>query len=111
MSLRRFLTACFLLLLTVAAADASRKWEEVSRMPGVNIEQRNDIEISDNFSVTIVDNFVYVSVSRTTSVKIFTILGQPIVQETLQPGIYRYRLASRGIYLLKAGSSTRRLTI
>lgn len=110
MTIRRLMTACLLLLLITTVAEASRKWEEVNRMPGVDIEQRSDLD-NDAVNITVVDNFVYISIRQRTPVKIFTILGQPIVQETLQPGIYRFRLTARGIYLLKIGSTTRRITI
>lgn len=110
MTVVRFLTTIILLLLSVTAAEASQRWEEVSRMPRLTTEQRTDSD-ADAITVETDDGYVYVAIKQRTAVKIFTILGQPIVQETLQPGIYRFRLKVRGIYLLKAGETTRRLTI
>lgn len=96
--------ACFLLSI---AAEASRPaWEAAERMPGHEL-----VAADEEASATVVDGYVYVAVRQTMQVKLFTILGQPLVQETLHPGIYRFRLPSRGIYLLKLGATTRRLIL
>lgn len=68
-------------------------------------------EAVDDLAVTVRDHYIYVSVPRPTGVKLFTILGQPIAQATLPAGISRFRVGARGIYILKAGSITKRITI
>lgn len=107
--LRRLVTLVFVMSAVVLSAVASRTWEEVDRLPGVHVEQR--IDAQEEPYTTVSDGYVYVAVRQRTTVKVFTILGQLVVQENLQPGIYRYKLNSRGIYLLKVGSATRRVTI
>lgn len=91
----------------ITAAGTTRAWEEIERLPGPPTEIH--IDIPDEVYSTVSEGYVYVVVRQRMQVKIFTILGQPVVQQTLQPGIYRYKLSSRGIYLLKAGSSTKRI--
>lgn len=54
---------------------------------------------------------VIISANRSTPVKIFTILGQPVASRTIQPGTVRLRLPLRGIYILKAGETTKRINI
>lgn len=108
--LRRLIIFLALALLTSAVAMASRGWEEADRMRGTIIEHSGDTD-QETIQTSILDGYVYVSLRQRTAVKIFTILGQPIVQENLAPGIYRFRLTTRGIYLLKIGSITRRITI
>lgn len=68
-------------------------------------------EAVDDLTVTVHDHYIYVSVPRPTGVKLFTILGQPIAQATLPAGTSRFRVGARGIYILKAGSITKRITI
>lgn len=65
----------------------------------------------DDISVYTFDGYVYVTLRQTTPVKLYTILGQLIVQQSLKPGTYRFRISNRGIYLLKTDTSTRRITI
>lgn len=100
---------CFALAIavTAGASGASRTWEESERFP-VQVEQ---VSQPDDVSVVVHEGYVYVLVRQTTHVKLFTLLGQVIVQDTLKPGVYRYKLSTRGIYLLKAGTSTRRITL
>jgi len=97
------------LFVSITALGAGKNWEEVDRLPGPPVEQR--IDHNADGAVTVADGYVYVIVRERTNVKIFTILGQLIVQDNLQPGIYRYKLSARGIYLLKVGSITRRVTL
>ncbi len=78
------------------------RWEQVESV---------EAEMTDDVSVAVRDNCIYVTVSRPTTVKLFTILGQPISQVSLQPGTSRFRVGARGIYILKIGSITRRITI
>lgn len=67
--------------------------------------------LADEIEVTVHDRYIYVSVSKPTAVKLFTILGQPVAQATLPHGISRLRVRVRGIYILKAASITKRITI
>ena len=46
-----------------------------------------------------------------TADKIFSILGQLISSQQIPAGTHRCRIDSRGIYILKAGPITRRITI
>lgn len=106
--LRLILLSIMLLAIAggIEAASRGAVWESVDRWPAQQIEAQPDEPL-----VAVVDGYVYVAITQRTQVKIFTILGQQIRQETLQPGIYRLKLPSRGIYIFKAGSVTRRLTV
>ncbi len=86
---------------TAAPAQKSR-WEQVETAPG---------DLSEELAVVVRDNYIYVTIYRPTAVKLFTILGQPVSQVTLPAGTSRFKVAARGIYILKAGSTTRRITI
>lgn len=108
MTMRKLILCTFITVAAILSADAAvRTWEDAERFP-VQVEQTSQ---PDEVAVAVHEGYVYVLVRQTTHVKLFTLLGQVIVQDTLKPGIYRYKLTSRGIYLLKAGTSTRRITL
>ena len=107
---RRIISCLTALAIAVSAAASQRAWEEIDRYPDTpSIAMLNGDQ--EDVRVTTRDGYVYVAVRQASNVKIFTILGQLIVQQQLRPGNYRFRLGSRGIYILKAGSLTRRVTI
>ena len=86
-------------------ADAASAWE---RTGGKVSLERVDGEAPE---VRVSEGYVYVTTTRPVTVNVFSILGQLISQETIQPGISRFRLPSRGIYILKVGTMTKRITI
>lgn len=55
--------------------------------------------------------YVHVELPERTQVKVVTILGQPVAQARLEAGAWRMRMPSRGIYILRAGTHTCRITI
>lgn len=87
---------------------AARPWEEASRRDAPQSEIQID---SEQIDITVKDGWVYITTQKTVQVKIFNILGQIISSETIQPGTHRFHLSARGIYILKAGGITRRITI
>lgn len=102
----RIIITFLLLLASLGAAEAAtRSWTATDRMPSQVTEQ------TENVSFAVSDGHVYISLRQRTTVTLFTILGQPVVQDTLPAGTYRFRLPSRGIYLLKIGDITRRITL
>lgn len=104
---RPLLTLVGALGIAVAALGAS-PWEEVSKAPVGQVER---IDAEGGVDITVRDNYLYLTVSKPVTVKVFSILGQLISQETLQPGTRRLRIAARGIYILKIGAVTRRITL
>lgn len=108
-SVRIFLALICLFTFTLVPVYASqRQWEEVTNLPVPAVDHNPE---PDDVSVYIFDGYVYVTLRQTTPIKLFTILGQLIVQQNLKPGTYRFRIVNRGIYLLKTDTSTRRITI
>ena len=88
---------------TVAAAPA-RVWESIELVAADN---DNPVRVE----ATVRDGYVYVTLSRRTQVKLFTILGQTVSQTELPAGTSRLRMSGRGIYILKAGDTTCRITL
>lgn len=96
-----------LMLAIAPLAEAQRQWEEMESE--LVVTDRGDG--SDVLDISVRDGYVYVTTSKSVTVKIFSILGQLISQRTLRPGTTRTRISARGIYILKVGSVTRRITI
>lgn len=100
--------AVIVLAGVTAAVAETRGWETVERVPAEAVER---MTVQDEVPVAVVGGYVYVVLRRPVTIGLFTILGQPLVQSTLQPGSYRFRISRRGIYLLKTGPTIRRLTV
>lgn len=122
MNIRRLFPFLFLLtvslaLPTAAGAQApapaahSAQWQAADtprESAWVFIE---DPASAEKIDIAVREHYVLISVNRPTPVKVFTILGQPVATRTIQPGTVRLRLPIRGIYILKAGETTRRINI
>lgn len=108
MAFRKLLIVICIIFTAFIAATAARTWENVDSLPSQAHEQR---ALTEEIYTTTNEGYVYVAIRQPMTVKVFTILGQLISEENLNPGIYRYRLESRGIYLLKAGAITRRIIV
>ena len=88
--------------------DSQPKWEHVESAPAEDTGTDRTLDVAN---VRVQDMHIYVDLDRPAQVKLFTILGQPVSQMQLPAGTSRFRVAARGIYILKIGSSTRRITI
>lgn len=106
MYIRRVLILMMAVALVAVAAGAQR-WEE---SPG-NAPVVTERSEGDDITISTRDGYVYLTTSRRVTVKVFSILGQLISQDTVGPGTHRLRLATRGVFILKAGAVTRRITI
>lgn len=92
----------------VAYGAQAATWEEVTApVPAVTQSMESDGELE----VTVHDGYIYIRTDRAVTIKIFSILGQLISQENVKPGLHRIRLSSRGIFILRAGTATRRITL
>lgn len=102
------ITASILLAASpVAAAGGAPRpgWESVDSPAGLAEPAQGETEVA------VRGGYVYVVTGSVTRVCILTVLGQPLTETNLQPGCHRFRIASRGIYILRAGQSTFRITI
>ena len=100
-----------LMALAIAAAPlaaAAPVWEEVTS-PQTAVVQSFDME--SQTEVVVKDRYIYIWSQRPVTVKLFSILGQQIHQDTVPAGIHRLKLNSKGIFILKAGSLTKRVTL
>lgn len=107
MKLRIIVTSLILAFVLATADAATNTWESVDSPPVSLVEQRPD----DPFEARAINGYVYIIVRQPMNVELFTILGQLISSKQLQPGTHRLRLNSRGVFLVKAGNQTRRITL
>lgn len=94
------------LVLASALADAAPVWEKVAPVTTEITEAS-----ADAYEVKIADRAIILTLTNKTSVKVFTILGQLVAEKQLETGTWRLPIEARGIYILKVGTSTRRVTI
>ncbi len=107
--MRQLLTILVVTICAIAASSATPRWEGVDMpVPELSADSRDS---DSNIDVSVKDGYVYVATPRKVTVKLFTILGQLISEATLDAGTHRLRISARGVYILKAGTSTRRVTI
>lgn len=114
MKMQRLLTLLFLSLMLISRGPAAMaapavpvaEWEHVDTPTSVSENSE-----AEHLEVTVHDGYIYVTTPRSVTVKVFTILGQLVSQAKLAAGSSRLKLTTRGIYILKAGSQTRRVTI
>ncbi len=91
-------------------AQASGRWETTDptkARQGATVEK---VE-ADQPEVWVKDGYIYITAPRAVTIRIYSILGQMISQEAVPPGTFRLHVASRGIYILKMGNVTRRVTL
>ena len=89
-------------------ASSAPVWEEVTA-PIPQIAQTVDSDPDTEIAVH--EGYIYIRSDKPVTVKLFSILGQQISQETVKAGTHRIRIHSRGIYILRVGTTTRRITI
>lgn len=112
--MRRILIILVLALTaSLGVSAASPRWEGIDVLPSQVVESLRPASSPAPQGVvyTVHDSYIYIYSPAPVQVKVFTILGQLISQETLAQGSHRLRMNSRGIYLLKVGESTLRVTI
>ena len=89
---------------------AGIKWERIASVhvsdhtPGSSDTEHFELSTDDNMRL-------YLWLSRTSTVRIVTILGQQISLETLQPGCHRLKILAKGIYILKIGDVTKKIVV
>ncbi len=95
-----------MLACAVPTAEGASKWEYVSATV-----MADDTPDSDRMEVYVKDGYIYVDTPRAVTIKLMSILGQLVSQQNLPAGVSRIKMSARGIYILKAGSFTKRVTV
>lgn len=117
------LAAVFMIAALFPVFSNATPWEE-SRRPSTEMRDQPTAQIStasqanmpqliesEDVEIYVKDGWIYITTPKSISVKIFTILGQLISQKNIPAGTWREHVGTRGIYLLRAGQTTRRITL
>ena len=96
------------MVMVVALCPALTYGTGAQRTTTEAIEVDDSVERTD---VSVKGEYVYITTNRQVTVSLYSILGQLIAQHNVQPGTTRIKAPARGVYILKAGSVTRRVTI
>lgn len=107
--MRQLIVIMIVAITAMLSFGASPRWEAIDVPGRIFSEQKSDSETGTEIAVR--DSFIYIASTRPVTVKVFTILGQLISQETVPAGTHRLQMGAKGIYILKIGSTTRRVTI
>lgn len=97
-----------LLILTVlaiacAAPASARSWEQVRPQKAVEsklIVRESEVEVRAGRGTIIV------TTNHSVQVKVYSILGQLISQETIPAGTSRLQISSHGVFIVKIGDLT-----
>ncbi len=70
-----------------------------------------DNDEPERFEVAVKGMYIILTSPKAVTVRLYSILGQLITQQPIQTGKTRIKAPGRGVYILKAGSATRRITV
>ncbi len=101
-----FALAALSLALMLPSPSFAKGWEPVrTDVSGLkSVAHDNDVEIR------VSPGHVVVMTSQPVQIKVFTILGQVVSNETLPPGVSRLPL-SHGVYIVKVGDLTCKIAV
>lgn len=94
----------------VLSAGKAPVWEVVA-LVDVNESDRTDLSGRENVEIENREGILYIAVNKPVKIEIYSILGQLITSKSVKPGTVRLTLNQRGVYILKAGSTTRRINL
>lgn len=103
--------ALLILVLSLAAVPAAGAGTRVPVWEVVEVREETPGSDTDTLEVTTRDRQIYISAQRPVEVSVYTILGQLITKKKISPGTVRLTLGSRGVYILKTETATRRINL
>lgn len=106
---RRFLIILSVIVISLSLIPISgnaKGWEPVRS----DVSGFNQVARDNDLVVRVAPGQVVVSSSQQIQIKIFTILGQLVSNETLPPGVNKLSL-SHGVYIVKVGDLTCKIAV
>lgn len=96
--------------LSVSVTTSASDWERIGTAQAPVAQNVETSDQSPYIRTEVRDGYLYLTIERDAPVKVFTILGQLVTSQQLGAGRWRLPLKVRGIYILKIGPVTRRVT-
>ncbi|MCM1490360.1 MAG: T9SS type A sorting domain-containing protein [Muribaculum sp.] len=100
------LATLMLAVSIVVIPGYAKGWEPVR----TDVSQLSSVAKDDDIVIRVAPGQVVVSSSQQIQIKIFTILGQVVSNETLPAGVNRLSL-SHGVYIVKVGDLTCKIAV
>ncbi|MDE7441991.1 MAG: T9SS type A sorting domain-containing protein [Muribaculaceae bacterium] len=93
--------------LAIPAQGATNKWEvlKAERSDAKTVVKETEMEIKTASSTIIV------TANHSVQIKVFTILGRLVNNETLPPGTNQLTLPAHGVYIVKIGNLTCKVAV
>lgn len=100
------LLAAMLIMAALPSPALAKGWETVR----TDVSQLKSVAHDSEIEIKVSPGQIVVSASHQVQIKIFTILGQIVSNETLPAGVSRLPL-SHGVYIVKAGDLTCKIAV
>lgn len=108
MSRKRFITIAFAILSILASPGLEAKgWEKVKTFSA----EAKSVVKEEGTEILAVNNTIIVSTTQPVEIKIFTILGRIVTQDSLEPGVFRYVIPAHGVYIVKTETLTCKVAV
>lgn len=107
-SLKRMLPLiAALLLLSLPVSLSAKGWEALKseKTPGQHVVSDSELEIRTGGGI------IYLTSTKSVNIKIFSILGSRIADDTLPAGTYQFAVPTHGVYIIKAGDLTCKVAV
>lgn len=103
----------FALAIGCAAAPQAfaQDWTDQSIWALSDDDRTDGTTRTPEIEVTSKEGNIYIRSSRQVKVTIYTILGQIVTEQTINPGISELKIGTRGIYLVKIEGKTRKVAL
>lgn len=69
------------------------------------------VEPAQPATVAVYEGSIYITVSENTTIKVYTILGNLVLERKIPSGTTQIQLKARGIYLINVGDSIKRVAL
>ncbi len=92
----------------ICAYAATRSWEPIrtEQIPDSKLVARDtDLEVRTTRGC------IFVTTNHTVTIKVYSILGQLVTSDTLQPGTHRLNMSAHGVYIVKIGDITCKIAV
>ena len=96
-----------LVLASSFAPAYSKGWEQAKAEKA----QTQRVAANSEIEIKAVRGFIYVYTNKHVNIKIFSILGSRIADDTLAPGSYQFAVPTHGVYIIKAGDLTCKVAV
>lgn len=94
-------------ILAMASPVYARGWES----PKVEKDALRQVASDTEIEIRAGSGIIYVTTTRNINIKIYTILGSRIADDTLSPGSYQFMVPTHGVYLIKAADLTCKIAV